>query len=139
REDGTNYYFEDKENFWRVYRYIPNTITYDQAEDPTVLKNAGYSFGLFQRQLSDFPMDKLVDTTYTGEKDKRLTIFPKGEDGKLVECSLWQAPKYGSVQQANNGRFYYYPAEGFTGTDTFVVYDPYTPDAEGTVITVIIE
>ncbi len=62
REDGTNYYFEDKENFWRVYRYVPNTITYDQAEDPMVLKNAGYSFGLFQRQLSDFPMDQLQDT-----------------------------------------------------------------------------
>lgn len=62
REDGTNYYFADKDNFWRVYRYIPNSITYDQAEDPVILKNAGKSFGLFQKQLCDFPMDELVDT-----------------------------------------------------------------------------
>lgn len=62
REDGTNYYFEDKENFWRVYRYIDNSITYDQAEDPAVLRNAGYSFGLFQKQLCDFPMGELKDT-----------------------------------------------------------------------------
>lgn len=62
REDGTNYYFEDDSNFWRVYRYIDNTITYDQAGDPVVLRNAGYSFGLFQKQLCDFPMDQLIDT-----------------------------------------------------------------------------
>lgn len=62
RSDGTNYYFADKDSFWRVYRYIPNSITYDQAEDPEILKNAGYSFGLFQKQLCDFPMEELVDT-----------------------------------------------------------------------------
>ncbi|MBE6712426.1 MAG: aminoglycoside phosphotransferase family protein [Ruminococcaceae bacterium] len=62
REDGTNYYFEDDANFWRAYRYIDNTITYDQAGDPEVLRNAGYSFGLFQKQLCDFPMSELNDT-----------------------------------------------------------------------------
>ena len=62
REDGANYYFEDEENFWRVYRYIDNTVTYDQAGDPDVLRNAGHSFGLFQKQLCDFPMFELNDT-----------------------------------------------------------------------------
>ncbi len=62
RKDGTNYYFEDESNFWRVYRYIDNTVTYDQAGDPEVLRSAGYSFGLFQKQLCDFPMDQLNDT-----------------------------------------------------------------------------
>lgn len=62
RENGENYYFESEKMFWRGYHYIDNTITYDQAEDPLVLKNAGRSFGNFQRQLSDFPMEELVDT-----------------------------------------------------------------------------
>ncbi|MBR2634948.1 MAG: aminoglycoside phosphotransferase family protein [Clostridia bacterium] len=62
RPDGTNYYFEDRESFWRVYRYVPETVTYDQAEDPVVLQNAGRAFGLFQKQLCDFPMDQLKDT-----------------------------------------------------------------------------
>lgn len=61
-EDGTNYYFEDEDNFWRAYRYIDNTITYDQAGDTTVLRNAGYSFALFQKQLCDLPMEELIDT-----------------------------------------------------------------------------
>lgn len=62
RENGDNYYFESKESFWRGYHYIDNAITYDQAEDPQVLKNAGKSFGVFQKQLSDFPMEELIDT-----------------------------------------------------------------------------
>ena len=62
RANGENFYFEDDQNFWRAYRYVPNTITYDKATDPEVLRNAGYSFGLFQKQLCDFPMEDLVDT-----------------------------------------------------------------------------
>ncbi len=62
REDGTNYFFEDASNFWRAYRYIPNSITYDQAEDPQILRSAGHAFGLFQKQLCDFPMAELLDT-----------------------------------------------------------------------------
>lgn len=109
-----------------------------RSTDPTYHIVYDYTYQYAKGTLV-FGMDALVDTTYTGKMDKRLTIFPKGEDGKLVECALAQAPKYGSVQQANNGRFYYYPAEGFTGTDTFVVYDPYNPDLPGTTITVVIE
>lgn len=62
REDGTNYYFEGEECFWRAYRFIPNSITYDQAQDPEVLRSAGYAFGLFQKQLCDFPVERLKDT-----------------------------------------------------------------------------
>lgn len=62
KSDGTNYHFEDSENFWRAYRYIPDSITYDQAEDPDVLRSAGQAFGLFQKQLCDFPMEQLNDT-----------------------------------------------------------------------------
>lgn len=60
--DGNNYFFEDRDNFWRAYWYIPNTVTYDQAEDLRVLRNAGESFGRFQHQLCDLPMYRLVDT-----------------------------------------------------------------------------
>lgn len=62
RENGDNFYFEDEKTFWRGYHYIDNSITYDQAEDPQVLQNAGHSFGMFQKQLSDFPMEELLDT-----------------------------------------------------------------------------
>ena len=60
--DGNNFFFEDRDNFWRAYWYIPNTVTYDKAEDLRVLKNAGEAFGKFQHQLCDLPMYRLVDT-----------------------------------------------------------------------------
>lgn len=62
RKDGTNYFFEDLNNFWRVYRFIPDSVTYDKAEDRDILKSAGRAFGGFQEQLSDLPMDLLKDT-----------------------------------------------------------------------------
>lgn len=62
REDGTNYYFEDEERFWRVYRFIPNSITYDQSGDPDLLKSIGRAFGTFQKNLCEFPVDRLNDT-----------------------------------------------------------------------------
>ena len=61
REDGTNYYNEGT-GFWRIYHYVSDTVTYNKAEDLGILRNAGTSFGIFQKQLSDFPMDELIDT-----------------------------------------------------------------------------
>jgi hypothetical protein len=130
--------------------YMHSIKMYYQDGGPGILYSAYRSQDSMYHQVYDdtyryakgtltVGMESLAGTTYTGEKDKRLTVFPKGEDGKLVECALAQAPIYGSVQQANNGRFYYYPAEGFTGTDTFVVCDPHNPDAPGTTITIVIE
>ncbi len=60
--EGQNYFFEDRDNFWRAYWYVENTVTYDKAEDLRVLQNAGRAFGLFQHQLADLPMHLLVDT-----------------------------------------------------------------------------
>lgn len=62
RSDGTNYYFESEGVFWRVYRFIPNTVTYDKAEDPAVLTSAGRAFGEFQTLLADLPMAGLKET-----------------------------------------------------------------------------
>lgn len=61
QKDGTNYLFEEG-SFWRIYHYIPNSTTYDKVEDLKVLRNAGFSFGNFQKQLADFPMEELIDT-----------------------------------------------------------------------------
>ena len=60
--EGKNYYFEDAENFWRVYRFIPNSVTFDKVEDPALLERAGEAFGLFQKQLSDLPLEQLKNT-----------------------------------------------------------------------------
>ncbi len=61
-KDGEIYYKHTDGSCFRVYKFIEKTISYDVAEDPTVLRHAGTAFGKFQRLLSDFPAEKLHET-----------------------------------------------------------------------------
>jgi hypothetical protein len=55
-------WLNDKEgNFWRVYTYIPDTITYQQMADPALALEAGKAIGFFQAMLSDL-QSPLVET-----------------------------------------------------------------------------
>ncbi len=60
-DDGKNLYMHDDNNAFRVYTFVPDTITIEDgnAED---LFNAGEGFGRFQKMLSDFPVDTLYET-----------------------------------------------------------------------------
>ena len=60
--DGKYYYVDKDSRYWRVYRFIDKSHTLDKVENPNTLYNAGVGFGDFQKQLSDYPMDKLVET-----------------------------------------------------------------------------
>ncbi len=59
--EGCNFTLHDG-SFWRVCHYVRNSVSYETAEDPKVLRSAGYAFGRFQHLLSDLPMDRLHDT-----------------------------------------------------------------------------
>lgn len=59
-KDGQHYVRVDNA-FWRCYIYIDNAITMQTAETPELFRAAGRAFGMFQRQLSDFPADKLCE------------------------------------------------------------------------------
>ncbi len=57
-----NPYVETDTGFWRVYRYIERSHTYDYISNPTYFKQAGAAFGEFQDQLADFPAATLAET-----------------------------------------------------------------------------
>lgn len=59
--NGDNYTIYNG-SYWRVCRYVNNSIAYETAEEPAILRSAGYAFGRFQYLLSDFPMEKLCET-----------------------------------------------------------------------------
>ncbi|MBR6530514.1 MAG: phosphotransferase [Clostridia bacterium] len=61
-KSGKNYTYGEEGHFWRCYDLVDNARTYDSVEDLSVLESAGRAFGNFQKLLSDFPMDTLVDT-----------------------------------------------------------------------------
>jgi Ser/Thr protein kinase RdoA (MazF antagonist) len=60
--DGAPLYRDPDGNYWRCYRFIDGTVTYDVAEDPTVAFEAARKFGLFTRNLLDLPEPRLAET-----------------------------------------------------------------------------
>ncbi len=60
--DGKNYVVDEEGGYWRVYLYVPNTVSYDMAETPEMFENAGYAFGKFQYRLKDYPAAELAET-----------------------------------------------------------------------------
>ena len=53
---------EVTDTVYRMYRFIPNTVSYDQIESPAEFRESGMAFGNFQNLLSDFPAEQLSET-----------------------------------------------------------------------------
>ena len=57
------YFYKDGEgNYWRVYKFIENALTYQSCRNAEDFYNCGISFGKFQQMLSDYDTTKLVET-----------------------------------------------------------------------------
>lgn len=61
-KDGENLYKADENNFFRMYTFVEDTVTYETVENPVQLYHAGKAFGKFQKMLDGFPADKLYET-----------------------------------------------------------------------------
>ena len=59
--DGKNYYVDGDGSFWRAYRFVPGSVTYDTFDDPALLEAAGAAFGNFQLLLSDYDASTLYE------------------------------------------------------------------------------
>lgn len=59
--DNKNYYF-DGNDYYRVYIFIQNSITLQQASSKELFKESAIAFGKFQNILSDFDATLLVET-----------------------------------------------------------------------------
>lgn len=60
-KDGKLYFKTDKGEFWRMYKNIQQTKSYDII-NPELANKAGVTFGNFQAMLSDIDQDKLIET-----------------------------------------------------------------------------
>ncbi|MBQ4085376.1 MAG: aminoglycoside phosphotransferase family protein [Clostridia bacterium] len=49
-------------SYWRAYRFIDKATPYDEIVKPEHFYEAGRAFGEFQKRLSDFPAEMLVET-----------------------------------------------------------------------------
>lgn len=121
-------YYQDSGVYYNAYK--SSDAYYHSVYDETYRYAKGTLY---------FGIPELESTEFHGKQDKTLIIFPDTKDDTAVTAALVGAPKYGSVRAANNGRLYYYPAEGFVGTDTFVIRDANNEKDPGILITVVIE
>jgi len=60
--DGNNFHKDADGNYFRLYNYVADTNTYQIVERPEQFYNSARAFGRFQKDLSDFPANKLFET-----------------------------------------------------------------------------
>jgi Ser/Thr protein kinase RdoA (MazF antagonist) len=58
--EGTDFFMDDSGAFWRMFRYIEGSRTYDQVRDPKMAFQAGSAYGDFIHRLSAFPVEKIT-------------------------------------------------------------------------------
>jgi hypothetical protein len=58
---GKAWHVDEEGNSWRIYTFIPDTITYQKMTDPGLASEAGRIIGKFQAMLADLK-EPLIDT-----------------------------------------------------------------------------
>lgn len=78
---GNNYAYDEEGGFWRGYRFIDNSITYNTTDDLFVMVEAGKGFGDFQKYLSDFDASCLYESipNFHNTKKRLETLFAAAE------------------------------------------------------------
>lgn len=61
-KDGRPFVIDDAGNYWRCYRFIKDSVTYDSVDDLEVIRRAGEAFGRFQNCLDGFDAGSLYIT-----------------------------------------------------------------------------
>ncbi len=62
KTDEGNNFLQFEGGYYRMYKFIANTVSYDIVEYPKQLYYAAKSFGKFQNMLADFPAQSLHET-----------------------------------------------------------------------------
>lgn len=90
--DGKNYFKYDDENYFRVYKFIEDTVTIEQVDSPEDMYFAGKGFGKFQALLNDFPVSKLHETIVDFHNTpKRVEALKKAvQEDKMGRAELVQ-------------------------------------------------
>lgn len=58
---GASFLKDEEGNYWRVYIFIPDTITYQLMSNPSLAREAGKAIGSFQALLADL-QEPLIET-----------------------------------------------------------------------------
>lgn len=70
-KNGSYLYSDDNGYFWRAYDFVDGVTAYNYISDPKLFYEAGRGFGEFQKNLADYPVDKLHETIPNFHNTKR--------------------------------------------------------------------
>ncbi|MEN8149786.1 MAG: phosphotransferase [Planctomycetota bacterium] len=79
--------------FWRAYRFIEGTRTFDVVESTDMARRAAFAFGAFQRDLADLPPPRLPETIPafhdTPARFRALRDAVEADDsGRVAPCGV---------------------------------------------------
>ena len=60
--DGTPFFCDATDHYWRTYFFVEGARSYDAVENPTQAEAAAKAFGQFAKLLADLPSPRLHDT-----------------------------------------------------------------------------
>ena len=91
-DEGKSFFRTPNGDCFRMYTYVPDTVTHETAETPKIFYNAAKAFGKFQRMLNGYPADTLFETIKdfhnTCERVNQLKDAAKNNAaGRLSEVS----------------------------------------------------
>ena len=58
-ETGKYFSIDDKGDYWRVYKFINKSVSFNETENLEILEETGKAFGEFQQLLEGFPIKQL--------------------------------------------------------------------------------
>lgn len=82
---GAAFHKTTEGEFWRVYLFIENAMTYDAVENPRQAFEAARAFGQFQQALADLPGKRLHETIpHFHDTPKRFATLRKAAEEDVV-------------------------------------------------------
>ena len=60
--DGKSYYLDGEGEYYRLTKFVTDSMSYDKVERPEQFYESAVAFGNFQYQLKDYPADTLHET-----------------------------------------------------------------------------
>ncbi len=83
--DGKPYYRDSCGEYWRSYKFITDTTSYDLVEKPEHFYQSAVAFGNFQRMLADYPAETLHETIVGFHDTKaRFAVFKKSVEEDIL-------------------------------------------------------
>lgn len=108
-KNNLNYYIDDNGDYWRVYNYVKNSVSFSTTQNLNLIEQTGKAFGNFFYELSDFAPNQLnitiKDFHNTKKRFEYLESIINNNPARLKyankECNLLLLLKSESLELQN--------------------------------------